>query len=72
MNTVPRPAQVTPKLNHYAELGWSALLGGGSEVIGPYPNPRELDRAIAAARAPYPGEHGPSVRRRFTTPREES
>ena len=66
MNTVPRPAQVTPRMDHYAELGWSRLLGAGLETIGPYRTSRDLERAISAARAPYPGDHGPSVRRRWT------
>jgi hypothetical protein len=62
MNRVPRPTQVTEPRRYYARLAWPAILGGESEVIGPYANPRERARAIAAARAPYPGHSQPSAR----------
>jgi hypothetical protein len=61
MNRHARPP--IPQHDHYAELRWTALLGGGSETIGPYATSRQRDRAIAAARAPYPGDHQPSARR---------
>lgn len=58
-NRIARPAQVTGLF--MAELRYSRLLGGDVEILGPMEG-HELRRIIKARRAPYPGNHQPSVR----------
>lgn len=69
MNTVPRPLQVTEPRDYYADLTYTALLGGDTITVGPFKNPRDRDRAIASARASLPGEHHPAARR-YDTPKD--
>lgn len=53
MNTTPRIP--IPAHDHFVRLTYPALLGGGNERRGPFRTIAEARRAIAAARAPYPG-----------------
>ncbi len=45
-----------------AIVSWPVLLGGETEVIGPYDSGRELDATLRALTANLPGEVHPSVK----------
>lgn len=58
MNTVPRPP--IPQHDHYVDVGYPAILGGGDETLGPYPTLAQAQKACRAVWAPYPGDYAPS------------
>lgn len=65
MNTTPR--YPLPRYTYSARLNWPDVMGGYSEVIGPFDHSRDLERSVRAIKDNLGPSVWPSITR-FSTP----